>query len=223
MDPILGQIILWPLNWVPAGWMACEGQELSVQQYTALYSLLGQTYGGNGTSTFKLPNLAGRVAMGSTGQVGLTPGSSTSTMTATGTGSVTLQANQVPVPAHTHSATFTSTTASSASVSVAIPVDAASSDNNVPGSASVLGKGLVSSSAAKIYSTAAATTTLKPFTASAALPTVSGTVAVGAVNTSTTPQAVPLAVAVPVAMSTVQPSFTLRYIIAVEGMYPVRP
>jgi microcystin-dependent protein len=43
--------------------MACEGQELSVQQYTALYSLLGQTYGGNGTSTFKLPNLAGRVAM----------------------------------------------------------------------------------------------------------------------------------------------------------------
>ena len=41
MDPLLGQIILWPLNWVPQGWMACEGQPLSITQYTAL-SLLYQ-------------------------------------------------------------------------------------------------------------------------------------------------------------------------------------
>ena len=64
MDPILGQIILWPLNWVPDGWMACEGQELSIQANTPLYSLLGTTYGGNGSTTFKLPDLRSRVPLG---------------------------------------------------------------------------------------------------------------------------------------------------------------
>ena len=224
MDPILGQIILWPLSWVPDGWLACEGQELQIQQYNALYSLLGQTYGGNGTTSFKLPDLRSRVPLGavSPNQVGTVAGSATSSMTATGTGSVMLQPTQVPLPSHTHAAGFTSTTASSATVSVAIPVDAASSDSNVPSNTAVLGKGMVSSNPAKVYSTAAATTTLKPFTATATLPTVSGTVAVGTASAAAQ-QAVPVAVAVPVAMSTAQPSLTLRYIIATLGTYPMRP
>ena len=224
MDPILGQIILWPLNWVPDGWMACEGQELSIQTNTALYSLLGVTYGGNGTSTFKLPDLRSRVPLGAQmpTQVGTVSGAPTSSMVATGTGTITLQPSQVPLPSHTHSATFTSTTGSSTTVSVAIPVDAATSDNNVPGNTSVLGKGTVGSNPAKVYSTAAATTTLKPFSATANLPTVTGTVTVG--NTSASPQqSVPLAVAVPVSLSTAQPSLTLRYIIATVGTYPMRP
>ena len=90
MDPILGQIILWPLNWVPDGWLACEGQELQVAQYQALYSLLGQTYGGNGTTSFKLPDLRSRVPLGAVlpNQVGTVAGSATSSMTATGTGTL---------------------------------------------------------------------------------------------------------------------------------------
>ncbi len=118
MDPILGQIILWPLNWVPDGWMACEGQELSIQTNTALYSLLGVTYGGNGTSTFKLPDLRSRVPLGAQmpTQVGTVSGAPTSSMVATGTGTITLQPSQVPLPSHTHSATFTSTTGSSTTV-----------------------------------------------------------------------------------------------------------
>ena len=64
MDPILGQIILWPLNWVPDGWAACEGQELSIQQNAALYSLLGTTYGGDGSTTFALPDLRARIPVG---------------------------------------------------------------------------------------------------------------------------------------------------------------
>ena len=156
MDPILGQIILWPLNWVPDGWAACEGQELSIQQNAALYSLLGTTYGGNGSTTFKLPDLRSRVPLGAQmpTQVGTVSGAPTSSVVATGTGAVTLQPSQVPLPSHTHSATFNSTTATSATVSVAIPVDAASSDNNVPSNTAVLGKGTVGANPAKVYSTA---------------------------------------------------------------------
>lgn len=224
MDPILGQIILWPLNWVPDGWMACEGQELQIQQNAALYSLLGTTYGGNGSTTFKLPDLRSRVPLGAQipTQVGTVSGAATSSVVATGTGAVTLQPTQVPLPSHTHSATFTSTTATSTTVSVAIPVDAASSDNNVPSNTAVLGKGSVGANPAKVYSTAASTTTLKPFNATANLPAVTGTVTVG--NTgAAAQQSVPLAVAVPVTVSTIQPSLTLRYIIATVGTYPMRP
>lgn len=212
MDPILGQIILWPLNWVPDGWLACEGQELNVQQYAALYSLLGVTYGGNGATTFKLPDLRNRVPLGAQlpTQVGTVSGAATSSMVATGTGAVTLQPSQVPVPSHSHAAAFTSTTASSTTVSVAIPVDAVSSDNSVPSDVAVLGKGAVGSNPAKVYSTAASTTTLKPFNATASLPTVTGTVAVGNNVGTGAQQPVPLAVAVPVTVSTAQPSLTLR-------------
>ncbi|AQR66060.1 hypothetical protein BXU06_14120 [Aquaspirillum sp. LM1] len=225
MDPILGQIILWPLNWVPDGWAACEGQELSIQQNAALYSLLGVTYGGNGSTTFKLPDLRSRVSLGAQipSQVGTVSGATTSSMVATGTGTITLQPSQVPLPAHTHPASFTSTTGTSTSVSVAIPVDAVNgAESNAPSTSTVLGKVMSGTTAARAYTTNNASTTLKPFNASANLPTVTGTVAVG--STSASPQqSVPLAVAVPVAMSTAQPSLTLRYIIATVGTYPMRP
>jgi microcystin-dependent protein len=60
MEPFLGQIQLLPYNFVPIGWAFCEGQEVSISQNTALFSLLGTMYGGNGTSTFALPNLKGQ-------------------------------------------------------------------------------------------------------------------------------------------------------------------
>lgn len=64
MDGMLGMIILWPVPWVPRGWMRCQGQELSIQQYAALYSLIGTYYGGTGTTTFKLPDMRGRLPKG---------------------------------------------------------------------------------------------------------------------------------------------------------------
>jgi len=222
MDPILGQIILWPLNWVPDGWLACEGQELQVQQYQALYSLLGQTYGGNGTTTFKLPDLRSRVPLGavSPNQVGTVSGAATSSMTATGTGSVMLQPSQLP--GHTHPATFASTTATTASVSVAIPVDSVNNaESPTPSPSTVLGKVMSGTTSARAYTTNNNSTTLKPFTAAAALPSVTGNVTVSVQPGAQS--AVPVAVAVPVAMSTVQPSLTLRYIIATLGTYPMRP
>ncbi|WP_421546573.1 phage tail protein [Pseudomonas sp. QD4] len=64
MDPFLGEIRLFPWGWAPNGWLACEGQILNFQTYVALASLLGNRYGGDGRTTFGLPDLRGRVAMG---------------------------------------------------------------------------------------------------------------------------------------------------------------
>lgn len=97
MDPFLGEIRLMPYgnNFVTQGWAPCSGQTLLIKQFPALYALLRLTYGGNGTTTFMLPNLNGRAVMGPSGSY--PPGS------AVGTESVTLL--QAQLPAHTHSLT----------------------------------------------------------------------------------------------------------------------
>ena len=63
-DPFLGQITLFPYSFPPQGWADCAGQLLPIQQNAALFSLLGTNFGGDGRSTFALPNLQGRVAIG---------------------------------------------------------------------------------------------------------------------------------------------------------------
>jgi len=63
-DPFLGQIIAVAFKWVPEGWAACDGSPLSIGEHPDLYNLLGLTYGGDGISTFRLPDLRGRVAVG---------------------------------------------------------------------------------------------------------------------------------------------------------------
>jgi microcystin-dependent protein len=64
MDPILGQIILFGGTYAPRGWALCNGQILLIAQNTALFSILGTTYGGDGRTTFGLPDLRGRVPVG---------------------------------------------------------------------------------------------------------------------------------------------------------------
>lgn len=64
MNPFVGEIRIFPINFAPSGWARCEGQILPISQNTALFSLLGTMYGGDGKSTFALPNLQGRVPIG---------------------------------------------------------------------------------------------------------------------------------------------------------------
>lgn len=64
MEPYLGQIQLFGFNYAPRGWAFCHGQILSIAQNSALFALLGTMYGGNGQTTFALPDLRGRVAIG---------------------------------------------------------------------------------------------------------------------------------------------------------------
>lgn len=62
-DPFVAEIRIFPFNFVPKGWAACNGQLMPISQNTALFSLLGTTYGGDGKSNFALPDLQGRAAM----------------------------------------------------------------------------------------------------------------------------------------------------------------
>ncbi len=216
MDPILGQIILWPVPWVPQGWALCDGTLLKVGDYQALFSLLGNKYGGDGRTTFGLPDLRGKIALGTTtmNSVGQTSGAATASTTATASGSLTIGVNNLP--AHSHTATFTP--GAGASVSVAIPVDATASSENIPAPGLVLGKAMAGAAPAKIYSSLASNATLKPFNIT--VPAGSG-----AVSNDNTGGGQPLtfSVNVPVSLSTLQPGLTLNFIIAVEGIYPSRP
>jgi microcystin-dependent protein len=63
MNPFIGEIIMFGGNFAPRGWAFCSGQLLPISQYTALFSILGTTYGGDGRTTFALPDLRGRVAI----------------------------------------------------------------------------------------------------------------------------------------------------------------
>lgn len=105
MEYYMGQIMQVGFSFAPRGWMTCQGQILAIAQNTALFSLLGTTYGGNGQSTFGLPNAQGRAFIG----VGQGPGLPLYTQgEMAGTPSVTLTTAQMPM--HTHGATFTPTT-----------------------------------------------------------------------------------------------------------------
>lgn len=97
METFYSSIILWPLNWAPAGYLLCQGQELLVNQYPALYSLIGQTYGGSGQSTFKLPDLRTYIPVGK-GQI---PGSLNLDLgKTTGEAQHTLNANEMASHSH---------------------------------------------------------------------------------------------------------------------------
>ncbi len=71
--PFIGQISIFSFNFAPRGWALCNGQTLPIQQNQALFSILGTTYGGNGTTNFQLPNLQSRTPIASGNGPGLTP------------------------------------------------------------------------------------------------------------------------------------------------------
>ncbi len=96
-QPFVGEIQLFGFNFSPRGWAFCNGALLPISQNTALFSLLGTSYGGNGQTTFQLPNFAGRAGCEQGTGPGLTPRSLGETF---GTNTVTLNSSQIP--AHNH-------------------------------------------------------------------------------------------------------------------------
>jgi microcystin-dependent protein len=97
-QPYVGQILLVPYNFAPAGWMLCQGQVLPISEFSTLFQLIGTTYGGNGQTTFNLPDLRGRIPLhqGSNGVSTYVVGQ------LGGLETVTVTVNQIP--AHTHAA-----------------------------------------------------------------------------------------------------------------------
>jgi len=97
-DPFVAEIRIFPFNFAPKGWAWCDGQLLPLSQNTALFSLLGTTYGGNGKSNFALPDLQGRAPM----HPGQGPGLSLHDLGETG-GSETVSLLESEIPSHQHS------------------------------------------------------------------------------------------------------------------------
>lgn len=96
-DPFVAEIRIFPFNFAPRGWAWCDGQLMPLSQNTALFSLLGTTYGGNGKSNFALPDLQGRAPM----HQGQGPGLSLHDLGETG-GSETVTLLESEIPAHSH-------------------------------------------------------------------------------------------------------------------------
>jgi microcystin-dependent protein len=96
-DPFVAEIRIFPFNFAPKGWAWCDGQLLPLSQNTALFSLLGTTYGGDGKSNFALPDLEGRAPM----HPGQGPGLSLHDLGETG-GSETVTLLESEIPAHAH-------------------------------------------------------------------------------------------------------------------------
>jgi len=177
-SPFVSEITIFAFNFAPTGWALCQGQLLPISQNTALFSLLGTMYGGNGTSTFALPNLMDSTAnswgqgpgleLYSQGQVGGAP-------------NVTLLTTELPLHNHVFNATVDRGTTTAAT-------------------GNVLGTGAagppLQQTKANFYSTNAASTQLSPFAVT---------------NTgSSSPH------------NNMQPSLTLNFCIAMQGVFPPR-
>ncbi|MGV8804792.1 MAG: phage tail protein [Polaromonas sp.] len=107
-DCTLGEVVMFAGNFAPLGWAFANGQLLAISQYDALFSILGTTYGGDGITTFGLPNFSGRMPLGT--------GVSKTLGQLAGTEQVTLQTQQMP--AHSHALTVQGSAATSASPGV---------------------------------------------------------------------------------------------------------
>jgi len=116
-QPYVGEIRMFAGNFAPAGWMFCEGQLLPISEYETLFNLIGTTYGGDGQSTFALPDLRGRVPI----HAGSGAGSTATLAQNGGTETVTLTVNQIPSHGHVLAAT---TSGSVLSPSGALPAAA---------------------------------------------------------------------------------------------------
>lgn len=201
-DPFLGEIRMVGFNFAPSGWALCSGQTMSIAQNQALFALLGTTYGGDGVTTFVLPNLQGRSPVGVGSGLGL---STVALGQIGGSENVTLTVNQMP--AHTHIAT--SSGGVTASGSVAIPATTATTnEGGTPGPTTVLGPITASGRAGSLYSTATPNTTLLPFnvTVQGNGPAVQNSPAGGGMPT-------PLR----------NPYLGINFVIALSGIFPPRP
>jgi microcystin-dependent protein len=106
-EPLLGEIKLFAGNFEPPGWLTCDGRLLAIREHTSLFEILGNSYGGDGRTTFGLPDLRGRVPMG----VGAGPGLTNRTLgQKVGAESVVLDVTQLPAHDHTLRATNSSAT-----------------------------------------------------------------------------------------------------------------
>ena len=143
-QPFVGQVIAVGFNFAPQGWHVCDGSLLPISQYTALFSLLGTNFGGDGQTTFGLPDLRGRAALGAGQGTGLQPYTLGQNG---GVESVSLTSGQVGSHTHALSAAATATTPTPSSSVVLGTPDATTPIYATSGTAAALTANAVASSA----------------------------------------------------------------------------
>ncbi|OWK68725.1 phage tail protein [Pedobacter sp. AJM] len=246
MELYLGTIVLWAGSYSPVSFTLCYGQSLNINSNAALYAVIGSTFGGNGQTTFNLPDFRGRVPLGANAvapnvqlALGATVGSPSVNVTSavagtatatvgsglTASGNITLTSSQLP--SHNHDIP-------ALTVNISIPVNNASTIGNstgVPTTSNVLGQGFIAaglgSAPAKIYGPTPSNTTLSPFNATSTAAT-SGSTGTGAAIPVSLPVTgnftFPLTGAIASApnVPVVQPSLGINFLICTQGLFPSR-
>lgn len=235
--PFLGMIVTWPIDFAPQGWLFCEGQELQVSQYQALYSLLGNNFGGSAGRTFKLPDLRGRVV------VGCNTTTSTLPMYPIGTNMGNNGANPV-LPQHTHAIPNSGMTVdvSKATISASASEATVTSDGNyglpITGESTSpttspttsdyyigtpkLANGTALNTYYKPNSAPTVTTKPTPITVTGKVTPAVSVSMKGNLNVTVAPNTVVSVTGTNDKIDVRQPGLALRYIIAMEGLYPTR-
>lgn len=138
-QPLMSLMLLWAGPRIPNGYMACQGQILPISEYEALFTLIGTTYGGDGVTTFALPDLRSRIPVGSGTGPGLTPKTLGG---AAGTESETLTAANMPMHNHTVASLTITPGAITAKVPTPLAATASMPARNTPGSTRTPGSGV---------------------------------------------------------------------------------
>jgi microcystin-dependent protein len=133
-EPFVGQIMQVGFNFAPSGWASCNGQILNIAQNTSLFSLLGTTFGGNGTTTFALPNAAGRSFLG----LGPSTAGGQNYVWGQNAGSETKTMTIAEMPAHNHVANFAGTTGNTSATGSIQAVTGTTNQTNTPAEGSLL-------------------------------------------------------------------------------------
>lgn len=226
MEMYMGTVVAVAFDFAPPGFLMCQGQLLSIAQNSALFSLLGTTYGGDGQNTFALPDLRGRVTVapsaGTTGRVnanlGTVGGTPAYTAVLNGQGTAAVTLTVANLPAHNHAASFTPGGGTAPAINVS--TDVATTSQAATGSYLATGKaGGVNQPLMYRPDAGAGTAALNAATVSGG---AGGSVTVDNTGSGTTLQA-PVAVSVNGQVPTVPPYIGLNYMICVSGIYPSRP
>lgn len=133
-DPFVAEIRMFGFNFAPSGWALCNGALIPISQNTALFSLLGTTYGGDGRTTFSLPNLQSAFAIGPGQGPGLSPRELGETG---GSANVTLLESEIPSHTHPLRATLSATTGNPAGATLAPTANGASA-YRIPGATAAM-------------------------------------------------------------------------------------
>ncbi len=227
MDAFMGTILPVGFNYPPRGWLFCNGQTIPIQQNSAMFALLGTMYGGDGQTTFGIPDLRGRVVVGSQAQgpglqnivQGEKAGTNNTTVIANGVVTFTLNTNNLPQ--HNHSVTVPGSAFNAQSKLFATPATGTPPATYAPATGAMLGSSVGSAAGqASIYIASPSGTPVELGSGSVTTNLV-GNAAITSGNTGNG-VAVSAPVTTTATISNMQPYLGLNYIIAMDGIFPSR-